>query len=80
MSEGGGGGGNAFNTAAAASHLSMPSFRKHLQLFNAEAETKYGQQSTHLNATKLEGLDHHHLLISWISELKHSLLVIMETT
>ena len=50
MSEGGN---NAFNTAAAASHLSiMPAFRKHLQLFNAEAETKYSQQSTHLNATR----------------------------
>ena len=36
-----------------ASHLSMPAFRKHIQqLFNGEAETKYGQQSTHLNATR----------------------------
>jgi len=46
------GGNNAFNTAAGASHLSMPLYRKHLQLMNAEAETKFGQQSTHQNASR----------------------------
>ena len=38
---------NAFNIAAAASHLAMPKYVKHLQLFNAEGETLYHQQSTH---------------------------------
>ena len=38
---------NAFNIAASATHLAMPKYVKHLQLFNAEAETTYLQQSTY---------------------------------
>jgi len=43
---------NAFNIAAAASHLAMPKYVKHLQLFNAEAETTYLQQSTYLSTRR----------------------------